>query len=436
MADESNPAFDADEIGKLILKAKTGGDAFSFAFGLASRPEDCALLVHRLKGPKVMLGQLKQLPGRFSRRCFGTFTVAGNEVLFAPLRPAKGMIKSLRRRFREEGMGKYKPILVGPDGAEIDEDTLPDTEEVDDDEVLTEVEAGETETAEAPEGTPGEIAPEPPAPDLAALRQRLAALLPRVAEAPAEAADRLRQACRIAAQQIAESQAEPAARTLDQIEAALARLLPPRPDETPVDAEAQPNALARLREALAKVVARIAALHEGDERKRLGDMARTAAAAIAQGEAEQALGLLRQLAQALAALEAGGTAPGTTAGDPMIVWRDAKEDCDTGISALQSVLRRHDDPDLTRIADLGLHGLTDGLQSRLMAALMDFRNASGEGRPIAGAKLATAAAELRDRIQADPVIALCEDNPFGIAVSIRAPLSAALTEVERIAHQA
>jgi len=43
--DVSNAAFDADAISDLFLKAKTKGTPFPFAFGLATKPDDCALMV-------------------------------------------------------------------------------------------------------------------------------------------------------------------------------------------------------------------------------------------------------------------------------------------------------------------------------------------------------------------------------------------------------
>ena len=60
-----------------------------------------------------------------SKVCFGTFRVDENNILLSSPKPIKGIIKQLRVRFRKAGMGKFKPMLVGPDGIEIDEDTLP-----------------------------------------------------------------------------------------------------------------------------------------------------------------------------------------------------------------------------------------------------------------------------------------------------------------------
>jgi hypothetical protein len=74
MADTPNPAFDADDIGKLFNKAKTSGEAYSFAFGLASKPEECGLVVHLRKPPATLKKDLKKASSAVKKVCFGTFT--------------------------------------------------------------------------------------------------------------------------------------------------------------------------------------------------------------------------------------------------------------------------------------------------------------------------------------------------------------------------
>jgi hypothetical protein len=440
MAEEGNPGFDAKEIGATLLKAKASGNEISFAFGLAGKPEECGFVTDLRKGPKALKGELKALPTRFAKTCFGTFTVVENEVRLLSARPAKGIVKSLKKLFREEGMGKYKPMLVGPDGQEIDEDTLPDLPEEDEDAETTALGQGQEGQ---PQGQgqgqqPGQTAPQQqtaPDPAIEALRRRLAAILPKLQALPADMATKLRQACQIALQQLGIPDVAAATRTVEQVEAVLARQAqtPPTPPPMP---ETPAVPLAKLQEALAKAITRIKALPEGDARTMLGTLAREIAGFIRDGAVERAIAGLKTLSQDLAAAEAIGQAPETPPVDAMAIWRDAREAVDTGISQLQAALRGYDDPDLARIADMGLNGVTEGLQSGLMAALFDFQRATGENRTKAAQVLGQRAAECRKQIEGDPIIALCEDNPFGVAVSIRGPLGAALSELENLARAA
>lgn len=424
MADKSaDPAFDADEVAAMFNKAKAQGGEFTFAFGLAQKPEECALLVHLRKPGKALKNEVKALPGKIGKTCFGTFTVAEGEVRFLSERPAKGMIKALKKRFRDAGIAKFKPMLVGPDGLEIDEDTLPDDMGEDDEDgpvadVATDAPA-ETGTEEAP------------AQDLTPLKRRLAAIVPRVQALPAEMVDKLRQACLIANQQIGKGDAEGATRSMDQIEAALARVEGAAATGPQPDAAQAP--LARLQDALGKLVTRIRALPEGEARNMLGGQARDIMALIKEGAVERAVPALKTLSQDLTAAEQIGSTPTAPTLDALAVWRDAKEACDVGISALQQKILSYDDPDLRRIAEFGLNGVTEGVQTALMAALFAYNSTSGADRIKAATVVAARAAEARKLLEGDAIIALVEDNPFGLKVDIRGTLGPALRQLEALA---
>lgn len=425
MAEDVSPGFDVGELEKLLMKAKSTGSELTFGFGLTPKPDDCVLLLHLRKPPSAMKKEARSLPVKVSKSCGGTVTVVDKDVRFLPEKAVKGMIKQLKKRFRDAGMAKFKPVLVGPDGAEIDEETLPDDDgpDTDDDAVVAAV---------AP---PPEAAPAPADPALAELKRRLAAILPKVQALAPEVAEKLRQACMIAGQQIARGETDAATTTIGRIEDALARQTaappaPPPPPAVPV---------AKLQEAMAKLIPRIRALPEGDARADLGARARDIMGMINEGAADRALAAIRLLSQDLTTAEgAPGAAPteARTAapGDPMMIWQDAKEAADMSITALQKAIRGIDHPDLQRIADMGLNGVTDGFQTALMKALFEYKQSpAGEARAKAAANIAAKARELRARIEGDQIIALCESNPFNVAVSIRAPLSSALTRLEKLA---
>ncbi len=438
MADNvTDPAFDSDEISTLIQKAKAQRAEFTFAFGLGSKAEDCALILHLRKPGKALKGEVKALPGKIGKACFGTFGVVENEVRFLPARPVKGMVKQLKKRFRDAGMAKWKPVVVGPDGLEIDEETLPDNlaDEEDDDDALQ-------------DATP----PEPA--DLSPLRRRLAGLIRMVQAMPqGDVQGRLVQACRIAAQQIAQEQGEAADKTIAQVEGIMARMqpqadedededegnaaqqeeaaVPEAPPQPPQKSEPQVP-LAKLQEALGGLVQRIRGLADPAAQQMLAGQARNIMGMIKDGGVEAAIAALRTLATDLGAAEKGAAAPGPD-GNAMDLWTSAKGEVDKGIEKLQSVLKGYGSPDLDRIAEFGLNGITAGVQSRLMAALFDFQRASGEARTGAAQTLRDRAREARSLIEKDPVIALCDDNPFGVPVAIRSTLGNALAEIERIA---
>ncbi|MDK3073609.1 hypothetical protein QO034_10845 [Sedimentitalea sp. JM2-8] len=130
----------------------------------------------------------------------------------------------------------------------------------------------------------------------------------------------------------------------------------------------------------------------------------------------------------------GRSAPIDTGGDdPLAVWNSAKESTDAGISALQAAIRSYKHPDLDNIADAGLNGVTEGNQTAMMRALMEFRGAAPADRAKKAVALVQQVDAYRGFLDSNRVIALCERNPFGVSVPIRAQLGAALDRIAAIA---
>lgn len=119
--------------------------------------------------------------------------------------------------------------------------------------------------------------------------------------------------------------------------------------------------------------------------------------------------------------------------DLMAIWRTAKESTDAGISALQAALKSVGHPELDGIADAGLNGIADGNQTAMIRAIMDYNAASIEKKDAAAGKLLAAIDSYRGFLESSKLIPLAENNPFGIKVSIRKPLSAALTKIAKAA---
>lgn len=113
------------------------------------------------------------------------------------------------------------------------------------------------------------------------------------------------------------------------------------------------------------------------------------------------------------------------------IWRKAKESTDGSISALQKALKGYAHPDLDRIADFGLNGITEGNQVAMMRALMEYDSAPAEKKGAAGSRLLSQVDAYRSFLDRSELITLVEKNPLGVAVTIRKPLSAALQKIAK-----
>ncbi len=348
----SNSGFDTDDIEALFKRARKSGQPFPFAFGLGRNPQTCALVVHMRKPPKTLVTAVKKSDAAVKKICFGTFTVEGKLVQFLPNRNVKGLVRQLRKRFREEGLLQFRPILVDESGAEIDEDSLPDED--------------------ANDATDGLLDGD---------------------DAPQEQVD--------AAESAAQSDGGAAVAALQK------RLAAAKPD--------------------------VAAL-EGKARTRMADLLKSGVQALIGNDLSSAERKVELLERGLAALKSGQSeaAEEPAAHDPLKIWRDAKELADFGVSDLQKALRGIDHPDLKRIAEMGLNGITDGNQVALAKALFEYNSAQGPARDKSAEKLRAQVGAYRSFISNSNLITLCEQNPFGVSVSIRAPLDAALTRIERV----
>jgi hypothetical protein len=439
MADTADAAFDQDEIERLFNKGKSSGEAYPFAFGLGSKAEDCGLMVHLHKPPASLKKDLKGSSKAIRKVCFGTFTMDGADVRFAPTKPLKGLVKQLKKKFRDLGMGKYRPVLVGPDGKEIDEDGLPDDVEGDEDEdeetaVGTAEEtargaADETDTAETE--TEEETPVAPPQPDAGALRERLMRVRTGIEGLPKDKTGPLVQAFTRVVGLVKDGKTAEAEAGLAVIEKALERLAgDAAPPAAPPEQPASGDLGARLSAALAGMVPRLRALPPGPVQGQLATQAKAVQGLIASGDTAGATAALRALAEALARAEAGGG--GASAGPkPLDIWNAAKEAADVGIAKLQSALRGIGHPDTTKIAEFGLAGLSGGsIQTKLMTALFNHAGTTGEDRAKAEKALRGVISEYKGFLSSNPLVTLCDENPLGVALNLRSGLGAALDKIE------
>lgn len=421
MAKETASSFEAEAITKLLLKAKSTDTELNFAFGLAAKPTDCGLILDRRKPGGVLKKMVKGMPG-IKKACFGTLRLDGNRVMLQPNKPLKGIIRQLSRRFREEGMAKFKPVLVGDDGEEIDEDSLPDAELFDD---------SDSDRAGAPDAdgstANSQLGEGPDARVLQAQLVKLAQALKALGTAaPAGVGARIS----AAATQLSQGDLQAVQSAIAEIKTALTTAASATPKE-PVG-QGDGNQMGKLKQVLIALLARVKTLPEGQAQGDLLAEVKRIGALLQQAEAEPVQRALQGLARSVEA----AAAQGQSSSDPQVVWREAKETVDGAISQLQAKLMGFKDPVLDRIAEYGLNGLTEGHQTALQKALFEFKDATGAEKAQAAKALAEQAQSYKSFVTSNRVMALCEKNPFGVAVPIRQELGAALDRIAQLAKSA
>ena len=111
-------------------------------------------------------------------------------------------------------------------------------------------------------------------------------------------------------------------------------------------------------------------------------------------------------------------------------WQAASDAVDGQIAGLQSALRATGDETMKHIAEFGMNGLTGDHKVKLMAALIEIGSGDGAALAKAGPKVLGIVQAFRAHIDSDERVEVCDDNPFGVAVSIRATLGPALAQME------
>ncbi|GHF45189.1 hypothetical protein [Seohaeicola zhoushanensis] len=117
------------------------------------------------------------------------------------------------------------------------------------------------------------------------------------------------------------------------------------------------------------------------------------------------------------------------------IWRDAKDDFNDQLNALQGFLKSSNMPLFVRVADAGLNSVTENKLVSLQVSLMDFDSApDANARATATKKLAAAVGEMRKFVETHPFLPFLENNPFKIKLTLRSTLSQALDAISRAAQ--
>ena len=192
-----------------------------------------------------------------------------------------------------------------------------------------------------------------------------------------------------------------------------------------VDTDGGSNPKLPKMRAVALIAKRTAALPQSEARKALGAGLREVAAQIAAGEAEAARSGLTSLQAALKAAEED-----VASSNPSDNWIEARNTVNVSLAAFRSKLSASDDPNLKRIAEHGLSGITDGNNVALMAALVGYNTSSPADRGKNAEAVQKRINEYREFLASSRLIGLCEQNPFGQSIEIRGPLTIALDKLE------
>ena len=205
-----------------------------------------------------------------------------------------------------------------------------------------------------------------------------------------------------------------AEKLLDQVEAGLAL----------------PDPAEEFRKRAAEIGARSAEMKQRSDGVKLQALFDQATAAAAGNDFTAARQLLVQVETGLAAPD---VVPEAAAADKLLpVWIEAKELVGTQISQLQSMLQATKLPLFMGIADKGLNSLTKQFQVGLQVALTEFDSASTpETKTKAKSALAGKVSDFRDFVESHPALPLLDENPFGVACTIRSTLATALDSIEK-----
>jgi hypothetical protein len=106
------------------------------------------------------------------------------------------------------------------------------------------------------------------------------------------------------------------------------------------------------------------------------------------------------------------------------------------IAALQSALRQSSDVELQEIAEFGMNGVTGNHRVPLRAALMEIDFGGGGALAKSGPKALKIIQSFRAHLAEDERVEACDENPFGVTVSIRATLGGALAKMEQALQHA
>ncbi|MFN3972377.1 MAG: hypothetical protein ACK4L4_13555 [Gemmobacter sp.] len=312
-----------DDLKKIVKKSRTMPIAFGFNPGTTDE-DDEYLAAHARKKPE-MLGKLALHDGAGTKTAFGTLQAVSSELRLTCFRTLPQLAKKIKRYLKRSKIN-LNVVVLDPDGNVIDCDI----------EVLTEWEGDDGGASDGADAAVDAIDPAveermaeldaapDPAADPRELAARMQAIQPGLASVPADLADRVQAGFAGAAAMIRAGKLTEAEASISKLEMVMARLamarVPPKAGAKPRAAKpgrAKPDAaksdaaksdarkdppkpdarLPKLRGVVDGLSSRLAAMPDTDA---LSARLAQATDRIDAGEAEAAMGMIREVQAALA----------------------------------------------------------------------------------------------------------------------------------------
>ena len=110
-------------------------------------------------------------------------------------------------------------------------------------------------------------------------------------------------------------------------------------------------------------------------------------------------------------------------------YQEALKAATTQLGSLKKALLSDGDPDLVPIASSGLDDILSRHEAGLKKALSDVEGADSDTRPELLGTAAKLAGAFSDYLDSNKQIAVVDDNPFGVTVSIKTTLQPTLTQL-------
>ena len=111
------------------------------------------------------------------------------------------------------------------------------------------------------------------------------------------------------------------------------------------------------------------------------------------------------------------------------IWNDAKDRVDQQLNVLYGVLNKTGIPVLAEVAGQ-IEGALENYRVGLIDRLMDYDSAAGATKEKARAAALSAVAQYQKTLADDPYVKVADTNPFGVGVTARTTLGAALADLQ------
>lgn len=417
-------ALDGAELKKMLGVTRRQPLAFAYCPGKSADTDVFAL--HRKKQPDV-LGRDLRKEGDGNKVALGMAALDGKVLSLTCERELPGMAKKLKKLLKVQKL-PLNVVVMDANGNILEEDI----EDLPDDDALADV-AQEEAAAPQPDSTaqaPAE-AESTEAPDTSgvkALMQRAAQIKAGIGAAPAPAQAKLTEPFKRAIAALQASQLEDADTILTKLEAALNALSGGA--SAPEQGQDAPE-IEVLKKVSATLKDKIAALPSAEMQTKVAPVMVRLDSEIDAQDVSGAKKTAAALGTALAKVAAAAPAAAETgsAAKAFEAWTATLVSAQETLAGLHTALTQVGSEDVTRIANAALGATALGNPSALNSAIGAYNAASPETRAEAANTVLNEARDFRAALSNNPVIEMCEANPFGVTIDLKSRLDAALVQI-------